>query len=101
MSEIDLKDLNLGQELAVSEIQSISDRNSIRDDRTKFDHFPPFPPSAALHKSTNPNYRMSENVAYRRPQSIIVDTSRGSLRDESEASSAHSGRGGLLRVGEG
>jgi len=76
MSEIDLKDLNLGQELATSEVQSISDIDE--------HHLQLFPllPSNALHKSSNqPNYRLSETVAYRRPQSIVTDGSRGSYRD--------------------
>ena len=52
MSEIDLKDINLGQELAVSEVQSVSDLD---------EHFQLFPllPNNALHKSNRPNYRLS------------------------------------------
>ena len=74
MSEIDLKDLNLGQELATSEVQSISDIDE--------HHLQLFPllPSNALHKSNQPNDRLSETVAYRRPQSIVTNGSRGSYR---------------------
>jgi hypothetical protein len=79
-------------------VQSVSDRQSVQNDRNRFEHFP-LNPSAALHKSTNPNYRLSETVAYRRPPSIFVEQSRGS---ENGSSSAREGRGAELgRVGDG
>lgn len=97
MSEIDLKDLNLGQELAISEVQSVSGRQSNPDRQSfqgsgRFDHFPLLPP--APHKSNNPNYRLSETVNYRRPLSIYADTARPSLRDDSEPGSARERQGG-------